>query len=348
MHLWWDTLRALAAPRRAVPIAVVSAPLLLAQAWFSQHSAAAVGVALGMVALFVTTAPAAWRLAFPPDRVFPPLQTAGRLLAYAALGALPAWLAFTVPLAVGFEDLFLGSAINALVCSALFWVGGWGLARDVAQEASLATERARLAAAEEALGHARLLATRSHFDPHFLFNTLNALAEWTREDPELAERGILRLARLLREILAGIRAERWPLSDELAIVEDLWALHQLRDPSWFTVAREIGAIDGVQVPPLLLLPLAENAVKHGPARGRRGPLRLQVRRREGCTEITIANPGPWGGDRPGSEGLPSVRQRLALTYGPRGELICGDRDGEAVVTLILPDRGSEPRAPRVG
>lgn len=338
MHLWWDTLRALAAPRRAVPIAVVSAPLLLAQAWFSQHSAAAVGIALAMVALFVTTAPAAWRLAFPPERALSPLQATGRLLAYAALGALPAWLAFTVPLAVGFEDVFLGSAINALVCSALFWVGGWGLARDVAQEASLVTERARLAAAQEALEHARLLATRSHFDPHFLFNTLNALAEWTREDPELAERGILRLARLLREVLAGIRAERWPLADELAVIDDLWALHQLRDPSWFTIAREVDAIDGVQVPPLLLLPIAENAVKHGPARGRRGVLRLAVRRHPGRTEITIANPGPWGGERPGSEGLPSVRQRLSLSYGARGELRCGDQDGEAVVTVILPDR----------
>ena len=126
--------------------------------------------------------------------------------------------------------------------------------------------RAR-ALAEEA-ERAQLLALRAHLDPHFLFNTLNAIAEWCRSDGVQAEEAILKLSAMLRRILEGVKAPTWPLSRELGLVHDLLDLHRIRDPERFDVVWRVpDPIPDVSVPPMLLLPLADNAVKHGPRQG---------------------------------------------------------------------------------
>ena len=131
--------------------------------------------------------------------------------------------------------------------------------------------------AREAEG-AQLLALRSHLDPHFLFNTLNAIAEWCREDGETAERAVMRLSAMLRTVLAGVRASTWPLAEELALLDTLFELHRLRDPDRVRVTRHLPEpLPDVAVPPMLLLPLAENAVKHGPAAGHAGEIVLTAR-----------------------------------------------------------------------
>ena len=79
-------------------------------------------------------------------------------------------------------------------------------------EQHLLASQARAAALEREAEHAQLLALRSHFDPHFLFNTLNAIAEWCREDGLVAERAILALSSMLHTIMTAIRATRWPLA----------------------------------------------------------------------------------------------------------------------------------------
>ena len=124
----------------------------------------------------------------------------------------------------------LTAPTSVVVCLALFLVGGLGLGRDMWLENELARAEARATLlAREAEG-AQLLALRSHLDPHFLFNTLNAIAEWCREDGETAERAVVRLSAMLRTVLAGVRASTWPLADELALLDTLFELHRLRDP----------------------------------------------------------------------------------------------------------------------
>src|SRR6185503_20288258 len=129
----------------------------------------------------------------------------------------------------------------------------------------------------------QLLALRAHLDPHFLFNTLNAIAEWCREDGETAERAVMQLSAMLRTVLDGVRAPSWAFADELKLLDTLFELHRLRDPERVHVTRRLPApLPDLQVPPMLLLPLAENAVKHGPAAGHGGDIALEVRASPGA------------------------------------------------------------------
>jgi signal transduction histidine kinase len=332
VSLWRDTIAALAAPRRLAAILVVSLPLIGAQALFSSWRGSAVWVAVVMVVGFLAVGPWSWRLLFPP-RLPRNANRPARLVAYAALGALPAALAYWAPRLLGIEETFLGAWVNAFVCAGLFWVGGWGLAREIEQERGLAAAEARAESALREAERAQLLAVQSHLDPHFLFNTLNAIAEWTREDPEVAERAILRLSGLLREVLGGIRSDRWPLERELRLAADVWELHLIRDPSWFSIEWPSGPVPAVEVPPMILLPLVENAVKHGPARGHRGTIALRVRSDAGGLTVSVHSPGPWGGARDGSVGLSMVERRLFLAYGQEARLEAGPEGAGSVAAI---------------
>ena len=86
---------------------------------------------------------------------------------------------------------------------------------------------------------------------------------------------MVRLSAMLRTVLAGVRAATWPLAEELALLDTLFELHRLRDPDRVRVTRQLPEpLPDVAVPPMLLLPLAENAVKHGPAAGHAGAIVL--------------------------------------------------------------------------
>jgi signal transduction histidine kinase len=332
--LFLDTLRALSAPRRAVPILVMAAPLLLAQHEFSKEPRA-LPLAILMIALFVIVAPFAFRMLFPLDAKG---GFWGRLVLYAALGVLVPIVAWGLPPMLGISSSFLSSRANVWVAIGLFWVGGFGLGRDIELEAHWQKERERAQRLAQEAERAQLLALRANLDPHFLFNTLNAIAEWCREDAEVAERAILGLASMLREILSGVQAPSWPIERELALVESLFALHKMRDPERFTseVSCEPG-LEKIELPALILLPLAENAMKHGPAKGHRGLVTVRVRKKDSTIEVAVENPGPFSGRREGGQGIVSVEKRLELAFGSRAKFSIGGKDQrtEALVSWTV-------------
>lgn len=331
MTLWRDTLAALAAPRRAVPIALVVFAMTIAQWWFSQGAAATV-LGLAMATTFVLTGPYAWRRLFPPGQPI----TAGRLLLYALVGTIPSLAGWLLPRLGDVPATFLSATVNTGVVTTLFWAGGWGLARDIELEASLQAAEARVEALARQAEQAELLALRAHLDPHFLFNTLNAIAEWTREDAEVAEAAILRLSALLREVMAGVRAPRWPLARELDVVRAVFELHAIRDPDRFRVSWALpDPLPAASVPPLLLLPLVENAVKHGPAAGHRGAMRFELHGPDPL-RVRVCNPGPFTGRRAGGEGLALVERRLHLAYGDAATFTIEAVEGDTVATVLLP------------
>ena len=308
-----QTLRALLRPRRGVPTVVVCGAMLYAQSRYGRPSTVLLG--LGFCALFVGVAPVTWRLLFAEP--LPPMRAALHLAIYAAIGA-----ALTFGVGWGVPDLFhlypsfLTRNTSLVVILALVWVGGWGLARDVGFEDQLAREAERANALAREAERAQLLALRAQLDPHFLFNTLNAIAEWCRQDGEVAERAVLQLSAMLREVLAGTQAAAWPLRRELELVQTLFTLHLLRDPALFTLELRVPPEAlALEVPPMILLPLAENAVKHGPAAGHRGAIALTLSLDDTNVRLTLENPGPYKGPRPGSDGLPTLERRLALAYG---------------------------------
>ena len=323
-----STWQALLLPKRLFPLVVVSAPLLLAQ-WVFAHSVSAMLSAFVMLFGFMALGPASWRVLMPLDRAVGWVPV--RLAAYGALAAAVVSVAgYGVPGVIELGTTFLTAAPSLGVVWGMWCVGGGGLGRDIELEASLTRARAHAEALDRAREQAELMAIRTWLDPHFLFNTLNAIAEWTREDPVVAEAALVKLAATLRTVLGGLQRDRWSLAEELRLVDAVCALHHTRDPSRFTVERVgWGADDAFSVPPMLLLPLIENAMKHGIGRGHRGPVRIEVIADGASRRVVIESPGPWGGEREGGHGLSMVRRRLFLAFAEHARLVVGPADDPA-------------------
>jgi hypothetical protein len=200
-----STLRALLHPRRLVPVLLVSATLVAAQRNYSRDPLA-IPLAILMCLTFVVVAPVSWRVLFP-DRI--DLRHGGiRLILYGAIGAgVVLSIGVVVPRALGMGHTFLTAPSSVVVSLALFLVGGLGLGRDIWLEHRWLRAEARAQAHARDAERAQLLALRSHLDPHFLFNTLNAIAEWCRARGHAAVGDAAHGAgrRTRRELAAGRR-----------------------------------------------------------------------------------------------------------------------------------------------
>ncbi len=89
------------------------------------------------------------------------------------------------------------------------------------------------------------------------------------------------------------------------------------------------------IPPMILLPLVENAVKHGPAAGHAGPMGLSIVVAAGMLRIRVRNPGPFNGPRVGGEGLAMVERRLAL-MDSEARFVIFEQEGHTIAEVILP------------
>lgn len=327
------TWRGLLMPRRLLPILVVCIPMLIAQSTYSRDRYALVLGVLLCVS-FLAVAPVSYRFLFPDGLDL--THGAVRLVLYAMMGiGVVLSVGVAVPKIFGIGITFLTARSSLLIDTTLFLVGGWGLGRDIAYER-------RVERLQREAERAQLLALRSHLDPHFLFNTLNAIAEWCRQDGEVAERAVLELSAMLRAMLDGVRAEAWPLTKELEMVRNLFDLHRMRDKDRFTLEEKIPSdLPPVSVPPMSLLTLAENAMKHGPGAGHRGVVTLEVKRDGAGTRLIIENPGRYSGPRTGSQGLPTLERRLRLAYDGHARLAVGPASDEQRTRgeLWIPDQG---------
>jgi signal transduction histidine kinase len=335
-----STWRALLEPRRLAPIACVVVPLLYAQRVYSV-GLAAFWVGLAMCVAFVLVAPVSYR-AIVSDHVGL-VEGAARLATFAGVGAFTVGaFGVIVPRALGVRATFMTARSALAIDVALFLAGGWGLGRDIAMEASLARERKRAEDLAREAERAQLLALKANLDPHFLFNTLNAIAEWCRTDGVAAERAVLQLSALLRAVLEGIDAPSWPLARELDVCKSLLSLHRMRDPDRFTLAWDVDArAESASVPPMLLFALVENAITHGPAKGHRGEVRVRAARKGERVVVEISNPGRYGGPRPGSRGVPTVARRLALAYDDCASVAVVGEGERTIATVDFPARASE-------
>jgi LytS/YehU family sensor histidine kinase len=183
--------------------------------------------------------------------------------------------------------------------------------------------------------------------PHFLFNSLNAVASLIGEDPERAEAALEKLSDILRYALDASRQPFVPLEQELEAVAGYLELETLRFPDRLTAALHVEpGIGAVPVPPLFLQPLVENAVRHGIAPRREGGrLEVEIQRCEDELRVRVEDDGPGIGGSPhrgAGVALADLRKRLALLYGDRASLGV-DRGalGGCRVTLRLPLRGVE-------
>jgi LytS/YehU family sensor histidine kinase len=334
--MWWNTLRALAVERRAVPIALVCVPIVILETRFGGVRGTLLAVTI--FAGFLLIGPPSYRALFP-------ISAAGthhvtRLVLFALLDvAYVISFGIVLPRLLHVKTSIFLDSITWYSAVPLFWAGSWALGRDIEWEVSLKNAEARAAALEKEAERAQLLALRSHLDPHFLFNTLNAIAEWCRDDPKVAERATLQLSAMLRTILTGVKAAAWPFCDELSLVRQLLELHRTRDPERFRFELEVSReAEQVPVPPLMFLSLAENAVKHGPAAGHAGRIQLRAWVEDERLCVTLSNPGPFRGPREGADGLSTIEKRLVLAYDGQARMQHTSDGRTTIATLRLPMR----------
>jgi sensor histidine kinase YesM len=209
-------------------------------------------------------------------------------------------------------------------------------------------ERAvRAAQLEAEIAAAQLQALRLQLQPHFLFNTLNAIGALMRENVEAADIMLSRLSDLLRATLDTSDAAQVPLRRELELLEPYLEIQQARIGDRVTITIDVDPAAGdVPVPTLMLQPLVENAITHGVA-DRSGPGRVDIRAhlQDRALEIVVADdgPGPPSSGPGRGHGLDNVRRRLQVLHGDAGQLRLerGPAGGaRAVVRLPAgPERG---------
>ncbi|MGA0849569.1 MAG: histidine kinase [Chthoniobacterales bacterium] len=185
---------------------------------------------------------------------------------------------------------------------------------------------------------------RAGLAPHLLFNCLAAVRGIVRTDPERARTFIDHLSRFLRDSTNAQERETVPLLDEWQLCEDFLALQSMRFERELPRLVEIeGTAYHARIPPMMLLNLVENAVKHGEI-SQRHPLAVSARLRDGFLEATVRNHGrlgPMPVGRPG--GLGVARARLKAVYGTDGSLDIGETDGDVVAAVRFPAKpAAEP------
>ncbi|HSN32238.1 MAG TPA: histidine kinase, partial [Ideonella sp.] len=180
---------------------------------------------------------------------------------------------------------------------------------------------------------------QSRIRPHFLFNTLNTAVTLVRVDPARAEAVLEDLAELFRVALSSDRGEAVSLAEEVELARRYLDIEQVRFGMRLRIGWEVDPAGGAaRVPPLLLQPLVENAVRHGiePATGG-GTIRVRVRVRGGQALIDIVN---TLGEAPSSPGhgmaLANVRERLRLMHDVAAHFDAR-RDGDVFrVRIVVP------------
>jgi len=225
-------------------------------------------------------------------------------------------------------------------------VGGVGLHYYATRE-QLATEAAARSEAQRLAVESQLRLLRAQLEPHMLFNTLANLRSLVREDVERAESMIDQLIVYLRSALTASQTESVAMSREFAQLRAYLDIMSLRMGPRLSYRLDLpAALEETAVPPMLLQPLVENAIKHG-LEPKVGPISIEVVARATSSGIEIRvidsglglpadeDTGPSVRPANSSYGLQHVRERLRAVYGPAARLSLERRAPTGVCAVVL-------------
>jgi hypothetical protein len=187
----------------------------------------------------------------------------------------------------------------------------------------LEVERRRGAEASRSQAVAELGLLQAQIEPHFLFNTLAHVQSAIDQDPEIGKQMLSHLIRYLRGTLTRSRSAHYTLTAERELIESLLSIASIRLGA--RLRSRVGISDTLgkaSLPPLLLQPLVENAIKHGiePAIDG-GEIQVDAAREGDELVLRVTDTGVgMGAAGPEGVGLSNVRARLAALYGDRGRL----------------------------
>ena len=252
------------------------------------------------------------------------LPMPGQWVAATALGAVSGLYGCGLLVLMGLADLApwvasaaAGALVSAVLVAALMW---------------------RAKARTPAGTTARLAELQARIRPHFLFNTLNSAIALVREEPAKAESLLEDLSELFRHALADPK-EAVPLWQELELAEHYLGIEQVRFGERLKVEWSVDeSASKAKLPPLILQPLVENAVKHGVEPSPTGAIvRISTQRRGSVVVIKVTNTVPAGSGRPGNGlALDNVRQRLTLLHDVEGRFQSALVNGVFQVRLEIP------------
>ncbi|MGH8396668.1 MAG: sensor histidine kinase [Gammaproteobacteria bacterium] len=228
----------------------------------------------------------------------------------------------------------LGAAVRAgLPRGFAIYLGVWGICQIIL----LLPQYARV---KHQLVNSELRRLRNQLNPHFLFNTLNAISELAYEDPEAADRTITQMSGLLRKSLDNSNQQEIALRGELDFLQRYLAIQETLLRERLHVELEINDDTlNARVPGMILQPLVENAVTHGIGRTGTGCVTVRAARKGELLVIEVEDNG-WGlviseprGNREGI-GIANTRARLQYLYGDLASLELRSHPGEGLTAQL--------------
>ena len=279
-----------------------------------------------------------WPNSKPPFFPFAILLIASTMAASLG-GTLLATTLLSIPWMI---DTYLTSLMITAVAGFIGVLYFWERERVAGLEAGAAMEKSRAETIERQMVQAQLKMLQAQIEPHFLFNTLANLRALIPLDPVRAQSMLDHLDAFLRTALAAARREQNTLRDEFGLLRDYLEILAIRMDKRLRYKLDLPEeLAEAQVPPMLLQPLVENAVRHGlEPRIEGGEVAVSASAADGKLAITVADTGIGMGrsSSPGTGlGLEHVRERLAGTYGDKAGIAIRDNGGDGVaITITIP------------
>jgi two-component system, LytTR family, sensor kinase len=291
---------------------------------------------------------------FPPVKLRPLTTWLAHLAACASIGLIfAAWIAWLDLLfnPYGYDmiwrpfaPLWFDKFYNGILSYLVLYTAILAVSYVLDSRARLAYQQTETARLNEQLSKAQLDALRRQIEPHFLFNTLNAVAGLVREGRnDAAVSMIARLSDFLRRVLEDSTRQQVPLSEEMEFAQKYLDIQKVRFVERLQLSVDIPKeLLLAQVPTLILQPIVENAIKHGIAkRAQGGAIRIVALRSNGMLTLRVYNDGPslpvsWEKARSGI-GISNMRTRLQSLYGDAFELSMRNHEpGGVEVSVSVP------------
>lgn len=251
---------------------------------------------------------------------------------------------------VPFDRQFLAASIALAHPHLLFALVVIGVANFLRMQRETAERRRAAMHSRAELAHAKLRRLQGDLKPHFLFNSLNAVAALVHTDPPAAERTLDTLSDLLRGSIESDDAVEVPLAQELRFVESYLDVQRTRFGDRLRTQMHVASPELLRcaIPPFMIQPLVENAIVHGVSQKRGGgSVEVRVHADAQWLRVEVRDDGP-GFDPAhvignGSVGVPHAMARLRVLYG-EDQALTFRRDADAFVADVrLPLRTIAPQ-----
>ncbi|WP_343485487.1 histidine kinase [Allomuricauda sp. d1] len=232
-------------------------------------------------------------------------------------------------------DGFWIQAINSL-----FMVGAW-LVTYLVIKLLLKLNRDRIDRLElnTNLKQAQLNTLKGQINPHFMFNSLNNIRGLMLEDVEKSREMLTKLSEMLRYSLTKNNTNAIAVEEELEMVDNYIALSKIQFEDRLDFKKDVDSeAMQVQIPPMIIQLLVENATKHGISNLKKGgAISLDIHRNEKNLEIQVRNTGTLKIDKDSTQlGIKNIKQRLKLLYGEAGIFALTEENGEVVADIKIP------------